>query len=167
VEGTKYRCKVEGKALAPLLVVVLFSFLVLFTIPQRAHSFFLIMNGFVLAIWVASLLFMWPIEYTIGKDTLLVRIGVIRRRVPISAIRQAELQADFIARIRAGFVPKPMMAIKASLSTDRLLLQVSLDGKDTLYVISPDNREGFLKDLQSRDLGLASDGQGLLRKQAA
>lgn len=77
----------------------------------------------------------FPIRYGLGPQVLVVRFGLVRRRIPLDAIRAVE--------------PTNSPLSSPALSLDRLRI-VFGDGLAGTVMISPDNRDAFLADLLAR-----------------
>ena len=85
------------------------------------------------------LLIVWPVEYVLEPDALVVRFGVIRSRIPYSSIRS----------VRPTRVP----IASPALSLDRLAIDA---GRGLPVIIAPVDRERFLADLATRAPQIAS-----------
>jgi hypothetical protein len=88
-----------------------------------------------------------PIRYELHPAELVVRFGLVRRRVPYDRITEV----------------KPSRSILASpaLSLDRIEIR---HGPHLPVLISPDDRQRFLLDLQRLTPHLARDGDHLVRR---
>jgi Protein of unknown function (DUF1200). len=108
--------------------------------------------GIVAAFFVAALYIglVIPIGYGIDVDngTLIVRFGMVRKRIPLSAIREVHPTRN------------PLSA--PALSLDRLHVKFG-DGLFNAVMISPTNRDMFLDDL-ALHTGLIREGDSLLPK---
>jgi len=94
--------------------------------------------------FAGSIALMVPMRYTLAMDELVVRSGVIRWRVPYSAIESVEPTNNPLA--------------SPAFSLDRLAVRYGR----RLVLISPRNRETFLRELANR-AGLRFDGRRLTR----
>lgn len=91
-----------------------------------------------------------PVRYGLSDEFLIVRFGVVRRRISLDSI-------DEVRRTR-----NPLAA--PALSLDRLAVLTGGGSRSSL--ISPVEREEFLADLATR-AGLARAGDRLVRQRAA
>lgn len=100
-----------------------------------AQGFFILLGGagFVAWIWLAT-------NYTLEADDLVVRSGPFTWRVPLNDITAIETPTGFV---RSGSSP--------ALSMDRLLVRY---GKNKRLMISPADKQAFLKDLAARGVKL-------------
>lgn len=92
-------------------------------------------------------LLLTPVRYGLSRECLIIRFGVMRRRVAFDAIDQVRRTHN------------PLAA--PALSLDRLAIQTR-GTRLGLNLISPLEREEFLSDLAER-AGLARDGDRLVR----
>jgi hypothetical protein len=88
-----------------------------------------------------------PMRYGIGRSELVVRHGVVRRRVPLQTIASVSPTRDPLS--------------SPALSLDRLRIATGPRPRDSI-LISPADRDGFLALLAER-AGLARDGDRLVR----
>lgn len=87
----------------------------------------------------------WPVEYTLEADDLVVRFGVVRSRIPYRSIR--------------GVSPTRSVLASPALSMDRL----GIDTGGTLGpMISPADPDAFLAELAARAPHLRRDGDRLV-----
>ena len=100
--------------------------------------------GLVVAVYGLLLI---PVRYGLSSECLIIRFGVVRRRIPFGSI-------DEVRRTH-----NPLAA--PALSLDRLAIRVH-GTRLGLHLISPLEREEFLSDLAER-AGLARDGDRLVR----
>jgi hypothetical protein len=101
-------------------------------------------GGFGLLISVAVLLVTWPVRYEITPVELRVRAGVFRWRIPLTWIRAGRLSAN------------PLSAPAWSLRRLRLDYRRP-DGREGFQLLSPRDREAFLRELAAADPALALD----------
>lgn len=92
------------------------------------------------SVFVVYGLFVFPTNYELGPDALIVRSGLIRRSIPYHEIRQ----------VRASRSPLSSPA----LSMDRLAIAC---GSSRTILISPRDRAAFLRDLSTRIPDLRTD----------
>lgn len=90
---------------------------------------------------------MIPIRYGIEDNWLIIRFGVVRRRIPLSDIREVH--------------PTHNPLSSPALSLDRLAIRID-DGYMGMSLISPAQREEFLTLLASSAV-LAREGDRLVR----
>ena len=103
--------------------------------------------------WMGSGLFLvalyallvWPVNYTLTEDKLVIRFGVVRFRIPYATISEV----------------KPTRSILSSpaLSLDRLFIDHT--GKTGFAMISPADKESFLTELAERAPHLKREGDRL------
>ena len=114
----------------------------------------LLVRAVVLVILLAAAGFMlWVLygtDYTLADDTLLIRCGPFRYRVPLAAIDSVDPSRN------------PLSSPACSL--DRLLVKWN-DGRRRI-LISPSRRADFLRDLGRRCPQLEAEGDGLVRVSA-
>ena len=91
----------------------------------------------------------FPIVYEIGPVVVRVRSGVLRSEVPIAAITE-------VAPTR-----NPLSA--PAMSLDRLAIRYRENGRQRLMLVSPDDKQAFLRELATRDRGLRLEGDRLVR----
>jgi hypothetical protein len=89
-------------------------------------------------------LLVWPVDYTLGPETLIVRFGLIRLRLPYAEIRSVEPTAD----IRSS----------PALSLERLRVEA---GPRRSVNISPADRAAFMAALAARCPHLRPVGDAL------
>lgn len=90
-------------------------------------------------------LVVWPVEYVLEGEDLVVRFGAIRSRIPYRSIR--------------GVRPTRSILASPALSMDRLGIDT---GAKLGPMISPADRDGFLTELASRALHLQREGDRLV-----
>ncbi len=76
----------------------------------------------------------WPIEYVLSDDELIVRIGLFRSPYKYSTI--------------TGIKPSRNPLSSPALSLDRL--EIKYKGKIGFFMVSPKDKEGFMEELASR-----------------
>jgi len=152
--GTRrYPTKVDLKIALIIWGAVLISYATLLAIPAGAGQVRTLILVMVTAIWLIAAPFMWPVDYTLTSDSLIVRIGVIKVRFLYSSIQEVHSES--------GLLVTPVIGIKAAYSVDRLMIKAERNGKDFYVAISPPDKEAFMRDLQARDSGLISIGTSL------
>ena len=92
-----------------------------------AVTMFLMGGGFLLV----TGMFTVPCRYTILDDSLSVRCGVLFYQIPFADIRSVERSAS----LRSG----PALSVK----------RVLVETEKRKYLLSPNDRDGFIADLQS------------------
>lgn len=92
-------------------------------------------------------LVVWPVEYTLEADELVVRFGVMRSRIPYRSI--------------SGVSPTRGVLASPALSMDRLAIDT---GGKLAPMISPADRDGFLAGLATRAPHLRRDGDRLVAR---
>ena len=90
-----------------------------------------------------------PTYYELQPDRLLIRSGVLRWDVRLSAI--------------SAILPSSNVASGPAWSLDRLEVQSVRKGKAHSILISPQRPADFLHEIAIRDAGLIPDGEGLRR----
>lgn len=103
--------------------------------------------GGVLVVAAIYALLLFPVRYGLSSQELIVRFGVVRRRIRLSSI-------DEVRRTH-----NPLSA--PALSLDRLAIRTRGQSMSS-GLISPLEREEFLSDLERR-AGLTRDGERLFR----
>jgi len=98
---------------------------------NRSEAIILIGAGVFDTILFALLLF--PCHYTIGESEVIIRSGILRYRVPIGQVRSVTPTSS------------PLSAPAPSLKR----LEIRLDNGKA-YIISPKDREGFIRELRGR-----------------
>lgn len=89
-------------------------------------------------------LLVWPVRYTLAADRLIIRFGVIRVKIPYARI--------------TGARPERSILSSPALSFDRV--QVDYEGGAGFTLISPDEKDRFLRELAARAPHLAyADGK--------
>ncbi|HOX46109.1 MAG TPA: PH domain-containing protein [Myxococcota bacterium] len=101
-------------------------------------------GGFGLLVCAAVLLLTWPVRYEITPEELRVRAGLVRWRLPLAWIRAARLSSN------------PLSAPAWSLRRLRLDYRRP-DGREGFQLLSPRDREAFLRELAAADPGLELD----------
>lgn len=89
----------------------------------------------------------FPVRYGVTGQTLIVRMGLVRWRIPLDQIVEV--------------LPSRSLESAPALSFDRLLIRHGPEGKKRM-LISPDDRAGFL-DTLARHAGLRHEGTRLVR----
>ena len=99
--------------------------------------------------FIVALLFgiVWPLRYTLTAETIEIRFGLVRSRIPYSALK--------------GISPTRSPLSNPALSLDRLRLERGLL-LDTC--ISPADKEGFLRVVAARAPQLRFEGDRLVLK---
>ena len=99
--------------------------------------------------FIAALLFgiVWPLRYTLTEEAIEIRFGLIRSRIPYSALQ--------------GVTPTRSPLSNPALSLDRLRLERGMT-LDTC--ISPADKEGFLRAVAARAPQLSLEGDRLILK---
>jgi hypothetical protein len=105
--------------------------------------------GVVAVVFVAALYLglVFPLRYGVGDDELLVRFGMVTKRVPLADISEV--------------CPTRNPLSSPALSLDRLRVQFG-PGFFNSVMISPAERDRFLDELAAKS-GLTRDGDRLLR----
>jgi len=139
---TVYPSKVDwwlGVLLVAMAAAALVSFVLgarLLVVGQTEEGWWLTGTG---ALAMALLGFLvWPVRYTLTRDQLIIRFGVFRSRLELSSI--------------TGARPSHNPLSSPALSLDRL--KISHTGSVGFTLISPADREGFMRDLATRCNGL-------------
>lgn len=140
-----YRSKVDWWMALLLAAVPAISLVVAVALQVSDDSGAAIIGWLTLAgVVVLYVALVWPIEYTLEPDNLVIRFGLVRSRLPYRSIRAVEPSRN------------PLAA--QALSMDRLAIRTE-KGLPTL--ISPMDRDRFLGDLVSRTPQLVRDGDRL------
>ena len=87
----------------------------------------------------------WPTRYAISEDSLVLRFGLLRQKIPLAKITHVR--------------PSRLPLSSPALSLNRLLVRHG-KGPLSFVLISPDDRDVFL-DLLSRSTGLPRRGETL------
>ena len=98
-------------------------------------------------------LFLWlpfTTRYEIGGGNLLIRFGPFRREIPVDSIREVRPSRN------------PLSAPAASL--DRLRIDYVIRGGHRVMLVSPKDKQAFLKDLSTAGSGLRVEGNRLKRE---
>ena len=90
-----------------------------------------------------------PTRYGLSSDELIIRFGIVRRRLPLDQIQEV--------------APSHNPLSSAAMSLDRLAIRIG-PGPSTVALISPAEREEFLEMLAG-NAGLGFDGPRLVRRQ--
>lgn len=143
-----FRSKVDWWLGLVLLVLPLVELMALVTAlgtgDREAATATAVGVGFVAAVYGLLLI---PVRYGLSNEGLIIRFGVVRRRIAFDSI-------DEVRRTH-----NPLAA--PALSLDRLAIQAH-GTRLGLHLISPLEREQFVSDLAER-AGLARDGDRLVR----
>jgi membrane protein YdbS with pleckstrin-like domain len=114
--------------------------------PQAGWSSLLL--GLFLAAFVLCVTY--PLYYEITDSALKIRCGLfIREEIPLPAI------------VAVYPTNNPLSA--PALSLDRLRINYTRNGRERFGLISPKNKEGFLQELVSREVGLERRGDRIIR----
>ena len=147
-ENRWYRSKVDWW-LMPILGIPPLASIAVIAQAATEGSAFGVIAGCGIAMFVAGIYFglVWPMSYGLGKSELIVRSGLYRRRIPLTAISEVS--------------PTRNPLSSPALSLDRLNVRFG-EGMFRRVMISPAERDRFLDDLA--DLaGLTRDGDRLRR----
>ena len=90
----------------------------------------------------------WPVTYTLAERELVIRYGLLRKRVAYADIVEVWPHRSILGA--------------PALSSDRLAIRFGHGAT----AISPKDKAGFLRDLASRDPALVLDGERLERRAA-
>lgn len=93
-------------------------------------------------------LLVFPMRYGISSEQLIIRFGVVRRRIRLADIREVH--------------PTHNPLSSPALSLNRLAIRTGT-GMTGISLVSPSNRSEFLETLASR-AGLVSEGDRLVRR---
>ncbi len=102
-----------------------------------------VIGAVVLGMLLATLLLVFPCRYRLTHSALHIRCGIIRSRVPLDAIERVRPTRNPLA--------------SAALSLDRLRIDYRTGRFTRSVMISPRDREGFLRELSARAPHLTSD----------
>ena len=94
-------------------------------------------------------IFTYPIYYEVTAKDLVIRSGLLRQTIPLSSIDEARPTRN------------PLSAPAWSL--DRLHIGYWKKGKKTFVLISPENRDSFLRELVRKSSDLELDGDTAIR----
>jgi uncharacterized membrane protein YdbT with pleckstrin-like domain len=147
---SRYRSKVDwwmGVLLAVPLVTAVGTAIALQlgSDAGAANRAWMVLFG-VVALYVVVV---WPVVYELTDDALVVRFGLMRRRIAYRSLR--------------GVNPTRSILASPALSLDRLAIDT---GGSLSPTISPADREGFLADLSARTPHLVRDDDRLIARQA-
>lgn len=147
--ASRYRSKVDAW-LGALIVAVPAIALVTAVLLQLSGDTGAAVVGWLSLAGVAVLyvLVVWPVEYALEADALVVRFGVVRSRIGYRSIR--------------GVRPTRNILASPALSMDRLGIDT---GGALAPMISPADRDRFLDDLAARAPHLVRDGDRLVSRE--
>jgi hypothetical protein len=91
----------------------------------------------------------WPVYYEFGDKLLLVRMGIIKWKIPLEAIEAAQ--------------PSRNMASAPALSMDRVLITYQRGERRCVILVSPRDTQRFFEDLAQASPGLQIVGNQLVR----
>jgi hypothetical protein len=94
-------------------------------------------------------IFTYPVYYEVTDRDLIIRSGLIRQTIPLSSIDEARPTRN------------PLSAPAWSL--DRLHIEYRKKGKKTFVLISPENRNAFIRELARKSSDLELDGDTVIR----
>ena len=148
MEIVRYRSKVDwwiGVAVASVPIVALVTAVALQLNGESSDA----VIGWVvlLAVLVLYAVIVWPVEYELHADELVVRFGLMRGRIPYRSIR--------------GVRPSRSLLASPALSLDRLAIDT---GVRLPVTISPSDRGRFLGDLAARTPHLVRTGDELISR---
>lgn len=108
--------------------------------------------GIGMVVYVALMTFLlgWPVYYEIGDKFLLIRMGVIKWKIPIEAIDSAKASRN--------------IASAPALSMDRVLIAYRKGQTCRWILISPRDKQRFFEDLAEASAGLRVVGDQATRK---
>ena len=107
--------------------------------------------GFAATMLAVTALVVWILEstrYELGASELVIRSGPFRWTIPLASIREV--------------APTNNPLSSPALSLDRLLIRYP--GRSLGIMISPEDKEGFLRELVLRSPGLVLEGGRLVRR---
>jgi hypothetical protein len=105
--------------------------------------------GMVAYVGLITWLLGWPVYYEIGDKLLLVRMGVIKWKIPIEAIDAAQ--------------PSRNIASAPALSMDRVLITYQKGQTRGRILVSPRDKQRFFEDLAGASAGLKIVGDQVVR----
>ncbi|HEX8284717.1 MAG TPA: PH domain-containing protein [Pyrinomonadaceae bacterium] len=135
---------VWGAALAPVVVGL---FLALAGGGDPGPGWALVRVGVVVAATV--LLTTYPLNYEISREELVARSGVMRWRVPLSAVEEVR--------------PSRSAASAPTWSLDRLRIGYVKGAEARTLYVSPEDKAAFMRDLADAAPGLVFDGERVTR----
>lgn len=143
---TRYRSKVDwwvGLILLAVPLIAAFSAVAV----QLTHDLQESLVGWLVVVAVIGLyvVVVWPVEYRLEPERLVIRFGLMRSRIAYPAIREVR--------------PSRSLLASPALSLDRLDI---VTGTGYPAAISPDDRSAFLADLATRAPHLRRDGDRLV-----
>ncbi len=94
-------------------------------------------------------IFTYPVYYEVTDKELIIRSGLLQQTIPLSSIDEARPTRN------------PLSAPAWSL--DRLHIGYRKKGKKTFTLISPENRNSFMRELVQKSSGLKLDGNTVIR----
>lgn len=142
----RYRSKIDWWVGALIVAVPAISLVTAILLQLSGDTGAAIVGWLTLAgIGVLYALVVWPIEYVLEANDLVVRFGVMRSRIPYRSIR--------------GVSPTRSVLASPALSMDRLAIDT---GGKLAPMISPADRDGFLAELASRTPHLRPEGDRLV-----
>ena len=97
------------------------------------------------------LLLCYPVNYDIRANVLVIRSGILKWEIPLTAIQEVTRKRPF------------MWAPAVAPSLDRLLIRYIGKGRPRSIMISPENADSFMRELGSAVDGLELSGKQLIR----
>jgi hypothetical protein len=132
------------------------SFGLVLMIPTAVPELTSVLTVVVAIIWVISFFFLWPVEYVVMGEALMIRFGLVTREIPYASIA--------CIRPPSKDIKIQMRTVKAAYSLDRLIIEANMDGKDWIFTASPREKAEFLKDIQQRYPAFQADNGGLQKR---
>jgi len=92
----------------------------------------------------------FPLYYELRERALVIRSGLFRWRIPLASIDEVR--------------PTRSIMSAPALSLDRLIIRFRNEsGRSRFAMISPRDREGFVREIEERTPGMLRVGEGLVR----
>ena len=95
------------------------------------------------------LLLTYPLHYEVAATTLIIRCGIMRRTIPLSAIEEAQPTRNSLSA--------------PAWSLDRVRVDYRVNDEPRFALISPEDKTAFMHDLVAGDDGLQLRGERVIR----
>ena len=149
---TRYKSKKDAWLIVVIIVAFLISLasLVLIVItPGALQQGGWISALVVVVVWVFILSIIWPLYYEITPSKLVVRSGILHWNIPLISIQSV--------------YPSQNLLASPTLSLDRLRIEYTLQDKTRFMLISPKDKQSFLRDLALNAGDFEQSGEGIVR----
>lgn len=144
---TVHRSKVDAWIALVLWAAFAMSLGACVLVATLRPEHWIVIVALLVVVWGLVGLIAWPVEYRIGSDVLIVRSGLLRWRVPLSAIEEVS--------------PTRNATSSPAFSLDRLAVTYRQPGGMSTILISPVSKARFYDDLRAVAPHLRPLGDGL------